>query len=423
MEDRSRCELLRHLRLREHHAAVDFDVLRDLEVTHGVGLEAGLRQLDVVHRRVVIEVVRFTGQEGARGTARIERDAERVREVAERAGEDRCTGNARGAAIDEDGVPVAVDVVELREGREGPIALEEIFTVGVLSVQYHVTAPVCEVAADGDIEAVQLRIALFGLFAVEVQRDAFEVILEDEVHDAGKRVGTVNSGCTAGQHLNALDQRRRDVVDVDRAALGRRNGARPIEQDQRPVGTEAAKVDRRRAVARVVRGAVKTWHHLRHGVEQLLGVHRGRQLDLIRAQRGDRSVCFEVGPADTATGHNDFFKLRFFSCGNLRQRDAADGTGQSNGTDCRRQWVLSKHKESFMLGAWLHAMAPASFRLCVSQPQRITEAFPATAAPLQKHCRAATYQYATTSAQTLLCESAGLEATGIRRRSEYEIVL
>ena len=77
-------------------------------------------------------------------------------------------------------------------------------------------------------------------------------------------------------------------------------------------------VYRSRTVTGVVRGAVKARHHLRHGIEQLLGVHGRGQFDLIGAE-GGRGISDVVGTADAQTSYHHFFELCFFSEGDLRQ--------------------------------------------------------------------------------------------------------
>ena len=47
-----------------------------------------------------------------------------------------------------------------------------------------------------------------------VELNALEVVNHHEVDNTGDRVGTVGGGGAAGQHFNALDQGRRDLVDV-----------------------------------------------------------------------------------------------------------------------------------------------------------------------------------------------------------------
>ena len=178
----------------------------------------------------------------------------------------------------------------------------------------------------------------------DVEGHAFEIILEHEVYNPGHSVGTVYSGGTTGQHFHPLDKRRRDVVDVHGTTLGGWDGAGAIDEHEGPVGAEAAEVHGGRAVTGVVRGAVKARHHLRHGIEQLLGVHGRGQFDLIGAEGGHGGISDVVGTADARTGYHHFFELCFFSEGDLRQgAGASKSAGEGNGADGRRKRVLVKH--------------------------------------------------------------------------------
>src|SRR5207245_9102583 len=50
--------------------------------------------------------------------------------------------------------------------------------------------------------------------AVDVDLEALEAVVHDEVHDARDRIRTVDGRCSAGQQPTPLDQRRRDLVEV-----------------------------------------------------------------------------------------------------------------------------------------------------------------------------------------------------------------
>ena len=51
--------------------------------------------------------------------------------------------------------------------------------------------------------------------ALAAKLDAFVIVLEDEVDDAGDGVRTVHRRVAAGHDVDALDQVGRDGVDVD----------------------------------------------------------------------------------------------------------------------------------------------------------------------------------------------------------------
>ena len=89
-----------------------------------------------------------------------------------------------------------------------------------------------------------------------VEPDTFEIGIHDEVDDARHGVRAVGRGGAAGQHFDALHDGRRDDVDVGRAGRRRRtrDQAAAVDQHQGALRTEAAKVDRGRAVRAVRHG-------------------------------------------------------------------------------------------------------------------------------------------------------------------------
>ena len=75
--------------------------------------------------------------------------------------------------------------------------------------------------------------------------EAIEPCVEDEVDDTGNGIRAIDGGRAAGQDFDALDDRRRDAVDIGNGkARIARHQPMAVDQDQRPNGAEAAKVDR-----------------------------------------------------------------------------------------------------------------------------------------------------------------------------------
>ena len=162
----------------------------------------------------------------------------------------------------------------------------------------HILAPAVEDAAlrIWELPLVEqfLRefIAVVVLIAADLALDpeAIELRVEDEVDDTGDRVGAVDGGRAAGQHFDALDDRRRDTVDVgDGEARIARHEAMAVDQDKRPDGAEAAKVDRsgtcraggnELALRRIDLGKL---------VEELFGVGGALQLEFFALDHRDRA--------------------------------------------------------------------------------------------------------------------------------------
>src|SRR5690606_11386992 len=78
---------------------------------------------------------------------------------------------------------------------------------------------------------------------------AFEAPIQDEVRHARERVRAIRGRCTPGDDVYPLDQPRWDEVDVHAAAAVDGNGARPVDQHERPLRTHAAHVERATAAA------------------------------------------------------------------------------------------------------------------------------------------------------------------------------
>ena len=92
--------------------------------------------------------------------------------------------------------------------------------------------------------------------AVRNELDALEVIVELEIDDAGNRIRAVDGGRAAGQHIDAIDQRRGNDVDVGTVITLRTRVAIAqsiaVDQDQGALGIEAAQIHRRRGAGAAV---------------------------------------------------------------------------------------------------------------------------------------------------------------------------
>ena len=153
---------------------------------------------------------------------------------------------------------------------------------------------------------------------VAVELDAFEILLQDEVDDARDRVRPVDRRGAAGQHVDPLEQRRRDDADV-LAVL--RAEALAVDQDQSALEPEAAQLDALATVG-VVIGLLAVRCDLRQAVQHVLDVDRGLRADVLRGDRGDRGRRRHVRTLDARSGYDDRVVLR---------RVAIDGGGCGGG--------------------------------------------------------------------------------------------
>src|SRR4029079_2397572 len=135
-------------------------------------------------------------------------------------------------------------------------------------------------------------IAVVVLIAADLTLDskALEFGVQDEVDHAGDRVRAIDRGRAAGQDFDALDERRRDAVDV---GYGKpwiaRHQPVAIDQDERPDRSQAAQVDGRGA-GRAGRDELALRRiDLGELVEDLFDVGGAFQLDFITADNGNRT--------------------------------------------------------------------------------------------------------------------------------------
>src|SRR5207344_2436492 len=98
--------------------------------------------------------------------------------------------------------------------------------------QADVAAAVREVGPHDARELVLEPVTFLGDADAAVELDALEVLLEDEVGDAGDRVGTVSRRGTARDDLDALDRGGRDRGDVGHARSVRRGRTAAVDEDE-----------------------------------------------------------------------------------------------------------------------------------------------------------------------------------------------
>ena len=134
---------------------------------------------------------------------------------------------------------LAVPAAALRDNRIPPDASV------VLPIEF-----VADGGAAADAGAIVV-VLICGNLAVETK--TVEIGIHDEVDDARDRVRTVHRRCAAGEDFDALQHRSGDNVDVARLGgrlrIARREAA-AVDQGQRALRAEIAKVDFRGARSR-----------------------------------------------------------------------------------------------------------------------------------------------------------------------------
>ena len=159
------------------------------------------------------------------------------------------------------------------------------------------------------------------------------------------RIRAIDRGGTAGQLVDALDERGGDGVDVDRVAEAERRRSRAVDQHQRPTLAEVAQLQHLRperiAPLRTLAHAAR---QLRNLGREILDRQRGLQLDLLLAGRCDGAAAGQAGNRDPRSRHHDVVAchgrarvrrsgsgLRVRRTGHLREGDgqSRDGYGMS----------------------------------------------------------------------------------------------
>ena len=132
-------------------------------------------------------------------------------------------------------------------------------------------------------------VAVVVVAVVAVDPDAFIVRVELEVDDARDRIRAVDRGRAAGQHVHALDQVRRDLVDVRGVGVAARHTARTagiqtpvVDQHQGALRAETPQADGGDADRADRHPRALLGGYLRQGVEQVLNAHQAGLLDIER---------------------------------------------------------------------------------------------------------------------------------------------
>jgi hypothetical protein len=185
-------------------------------------------------------------------------------------------------------------------------------------------APVVAGAATDPLQVADVAAAAGRGLHAQLDVVAFVVGLQDHVHHARNRVGTVDRRRAAGQDLDPLDGAGRDVVEVLEVALAvvrerivRRAAA--VDQQQGTAWAEAAQVDHG-GVRGEAAGRVQVVLGRTAGLgDRLQRVGDGDEafaFELLARDHGDRSRSLDLGALDARTGDDDLLeRLLFFRGG------------------------------------------------------------------------------------------------------------
>ena len=190
-------------------------------------------------------------------------------------------------------------------------AVQQRDLVGVHVVRAdHQVRPVVEEVEAGCGRDMRLaRVALLRQAGGHRQRGAVHALLHHHVDRAGDGVGAVDRGRATGDGFDALDQRRRDGVEVDRrGARAAGHPAQAVDQHQRAVGAHAAQVDVGHALVELLAHRVHFADARADRRIELQRVVHGEAagvLHLLEVHHRDRHHRLELGTGDAAAGDDD----------------------------------------------------------------------------------------------------------------------
>ena len=251
----------------------------------------------------------------------------------------------RRAGVGEDRIAIAAGIAQIcrRVRVGGGIDPVEYVTRGdaarrrgepilmvVIDVQRHIAAPVGEVLAHQQRAVVILRVRLVGNAVRPIDRDAFVVLLQDNVDRTRDRVRAVDRRTADGNRVDMVDQSRGDLPDVDGGARDRAEDRRTaradeavaVDQGQRALGAKIIHVHERLAGAEAALGADRAVSGNAEG-RQLgqrladVGVAQIRQrlaLERLGRLRGDR------GLREARAGDDDYVIVGRGNLGGPRRR-------------------------------------------------------------------------------------------------------
>ncbi len=274
-----------------------------------IGHLAAVRQRAVADILVAAAVVADAGPVGVEHRAVIERSERRAR---------------RRARIDV--VAVLVDAREDRrcvgrhrriQTRVGVVALESPQWRLVVELQTDHRIDALARPAAADLQAMGFGAAVLCGAGAQIQRRAVGLLLENEVDHAGDRIRAVHRRGAAGEDLDPVDQRHRDVRDVGEIAVAevglRVVGDAPaVDQHERVVRAEAAQIDADRARRKPVRVRVVVHRSqvLRQRGHDLVGRTESAVADLLRGDRDDGCGSLDLRARDARTGDGHRVQLR-----------------------------------------------------------------------------------------------------------------
>ena len=203
------------------------------------------------------------------------------------------------------------------------LALQCAIPLGIVEGEHRAAAIVGKRRTHRRGEAIAVAIAIIADARLPGDLQSVEAALQSEVYHTRGRIRTIGRRRAAGDHLDILDQRFGNDVEIDRAVGVGRLDAPPVEQQQRPLRSQTAQrgiglpaIQPGRGAAGIARA--ERSGELRQLRQRAFHRHAPGILDCCAAHRHDRRVGDIVRPRDAAAGNDDVLGRRRRRGGVLR---------------------------------------------------------------------------------------------------------
>ena len=207
----------------------------------------------------------------------------------------------------------------------------------MLIAHAEVATTLVKAAAKSSSDVAVLAIALRGLAEVHIQLAALELASQEHVVHAGDGARAVSGRSTAGHNVHALDEHRRNEVEIDAITLVGGDEAAAIDQVQRAAAKEWVQTTqvgdgRTGEKVGVAGGGRRVVRHVRRQrLDRITHVHNAHVLEVVGIHDRGRVGGVEVSGALDARACDLHFVELLFSRKGLRSKTAEQSSAQCSG--------------------------------------------------------------------------------------------
>ncbi len=328
--------------IHETELGVRLGVIAKLQLAHETGRIALIVTLQVVGGGVVVsrvlrhdlpgrvDLVRFAGGRVVEHSRR--RVARAAADIGPGAGRAACRRQHAGRMV----------AVIGRDGRGSTIAQVALHVPGAVGKRltqddrevFVIAVPIGAVDR-GKVLGLEERIDPRGMIAmvvnpeVRIQSHSLEMVVHDEVDDAGDGIRAVGRRRAAGEDIDPLNQSDRNLVDVrGRGKSGSRAQCRPrvttlqpatVDQHQGSLCAKPAQIQGSCTVRTHRQARALIGHNLRQTVQQVFNAHHPGGLDLLARDSSHGADRVQIRGGDARPGDDNFLEYGLRGCVGLRR--------------------------------------------------------------------------------------------------------